>query len=397
MPTKILDIELKNLPSKIAGLKKYDRALILIRFNGRPIGKLSTSIRNGKLEGKELRDILMQASGLYLWERWLYDQLGIEETIYNKDLRHLATVAICTRDRTEDLKHCLDALIHLSNDGHEILVVDNCPSNNATHNLVENYRNIRYVREDRPGLSCARNRALIEAKHPIVAFTDDDAIPDPFWLSALLQNFNDTLVACTTGLTMPFELENEVQEWFERLSQFDKGFKRKVFEIANHDPLATGSIGAGVNMAFRRDILNRIGPFDEALGTGTPSKAGEDNEIFTRILNAGYRIVYEPTAICWHRHRHSWKALRNTIYGYGVGIYATWTRQLLFEKEIGVIKLAWAWFRYDQFPALWHALRNLKRNGLTELKLNLAELIGCIVGPWAYFLSRKRLKKGVKH
>jgi hypothetical protein len=67
-----------------------------------------------------------------------------------------------------------DALLRLPEDGQELLVVDNCPSTDATCNLVAAYEGIRYVREDRPGLNVARNRALREAVNEIVAFTDDD-------------------------------------------------------------------------------------------------------------------------------------------------------------------------------------------------------------------------------
>ena len=48
---------------------------------------------------------------------------------------------------------------------------------------------MRYVREDRPGLSCARNRGLREARAGIVAFTDDDVRVDPLWVAALVRGF----------------------------------------------------------------------------------------------------------------------------------------------------------------------------------------------------------------
>ncbi|HBY94681.1 MAG TPA: glycoside hydrolase family 2, partial [Chloroflexi bacterium] len=264
----------------------------------------------------------------------------------------------------------------------------NCPSSDATRRLVAGYERVRYVREERPGLNNARNRALHEARHEVVAFTDDDAAPDAGWLRALLRNFEDPLVLCVTGLTMPLELETEAQEWFERYSPFNRGFKRTIFDRTNCNPLAAGRVGAGANMALRRSLLEIIGPFDEALDAGTPTCSGGDTEIFSRILAAGYRIVYDPAALSWHHHRRTWQELLQTIYGYGVGVYALWTRRLLLEGNLGVLILAWGWFGHYQLPALIRSI--LRRPGSPPLDMLLAELQGCAMGPWAYFSSRRR-------
>jgi glycosyltransferase involved in cell wall biosynthesis len=392
MPTAVLDLDLQQLPPAITVPGSYGRALILIRLRGHPVGQAMLPVIGGRIGGAELRDALVDAAGRTLWERWLHDWLGWEEARATNAAPPTATVAVCTRDRPEDLRRCLEAIMRLPDDGQELLVVDNCPSTDATRHLVEDCGRVRYVREDRPGLNIARNRALREAKHEIVAFTDDDAMPDPNWLRALLRNFDDPLVLCVTGLTMPLELETKAQEWFERHSPFGRGFKRTVFESARHNPLAVGRVGAGVNMALRRSVLEHTGPFDEALDAGTPTRSGGDNEMFSRILAAGYRIVYDPAALSWHCHRRTWEELRRAFYGYGVGVYAAWTRSLLIEGELSAPKLAWGWLRHSQLPALARSL--LRRPGSVPLDLLLAELRGCAAGPWAYLSSRKRLRIG---
>ena len=164
-----------------------------------------------------------------------------------------ATIAVCTRDRPDDLRRCLEGLMAMPDDGQEVVVVDNAPATEATRELVAAYPRVRYVREDRPGLDCARNRALREAHHEVVAFTDDDSVPDPHWLRALLPNFADPLVLCVTGLTMPLELETEAQEWFEQMSTFNRGFKRRVFSL-----LDLSFSGAGLIAGSRlRERLER--------------------------------------------------------------------------------------------------------------------------------------------
>jgi len=390
MATAVLDLDLDSLPPEITGLDRYVKALILIRFKGKPIGKTEIPVTDGRISIEDNYFHLLDAVKYTWWTKWLHDYLDWDERNVTNLPPPTATVAVCTRNRTDDLKRCLDALMRLPDDGQEYLVIDNCPSNDDTQKLVETYGRVRYIRENRPGLNIARNRALLEARHEIVAFTDDDATPDPGWLRAILRNFFSPLVISVTGLTMPLELETEAQEAFENYSSFSKGFNRKIFSSSTHNPLATGQVGAGANMAFRRSVQQEVGLFDEALDAGTLTQSGGDHEYFARILMAGYHIIYEPEALCWHRHRRTWEETRKAINGYGVGVYAFWTRLLVVEREFGILKFPIGWFRHIQLPNLVKAI--LRRPGSQPLDLILAELRGCLVGPWAYMSARRRLK-----
>ncbi|MGB3267454.1 MAG: glycosyltransferase, partial [Microcoleus sp.] len=295
MATAILDLEISKLPPEIRVEERYSKALVLIRLHGKPIASAQLSVVGGRIEGDQLRETLMDAAGDNLWKNWLYDTLEWDERGPMEALP-IATVAVCTRDRPEDLRRCLEAFMLLPDDGQEYLVIDNCPATDATEELVKNYPKVRYVREDVPGSSAARNRALREAKHEFVAFTDDDAVPDPNWLRSLLGNFSDRRVMCVTGLIMPLELETEAQEWFERYSPHGRGFERRIFDGAQCNPLVVHLVGVSASMALRKSSIEFIGLFDEALGAGTPTVGGEDCELFARILRSGYCIVYEPRA-----------------------------------------------------------------------------------------------------
>jgi len=390
MATAILDLEISKLPPEIAVDERYSKALVLIRLHGNPIGQATLATVGGRIGGNELRETLMNAVGENLWKNWLFDALEWDERGPVQPVP-IATVAVCTRDRPEDLQRCLEAFMRLPDDGQEYLVIDNCPASDATMELVKNYPKVRYIREDVPGSSAARNRALREAKHEFVAFTDDDAAPDPNWLRSLLQNFSDPRVMCVTGLVMPLELETEAQEWFERYSPHGRGFYRLVFDGAKDNPLIVATVGVSASMALRKSLIDFIGLFDEDLGAGTPTVGGEDCELFARILRSGYRIVYEPRALSWHRHRRTWEELQKTLQGYGIGVYAFWTRMFLVNREFSVPLLAWGWFRYKQLPELVASLR--KQPNSIPSDLLLAQLRGCISGPMAYFASRKKLEE----
>ncbi len=388
MATAILDLEISQLPPEITVDEPYSKALVLIRLHGNPIGQATLSVVGGRIGGSQLRETLMNAVGENLWKNWLYDALEWDERGPVQPVP-IATAVVCTRDRPEDLQRCLEAFMRLPDDGQEYLVIDNCPASDVTQELVKNYPKVRYVREDVPGSSAARNRALREAKHEFVAFTDDDAAPDPNWLRSLLQNFSDPRVMCVTGLVMPLELETEAQEWFERYSPHGRGFGRVVFDGANRNPLIVAPVGVSASMALRKSAIDFIGVFDEDLGAGRPTVGGEDCELFARILRSGYRIVYEPRALSWHRHRRTWEELRKTLRGYGIGVYAFWTRMFVVDREFSVPLLAWGWFWYKQLPELVASVR--KQPDSIPSDLLLAQLRGCLSGPMAYFASRKQL------
>jgi GT2 family glycosyltransferase len=395
MPKVVKDIELTNLPDVIDNLQSYDGAFCLLRYYGKPVGKIILPAKDGKIVLKDHLEKI-KAAVKKDWKKAVLQHFlspGEEGESQHKTVP--VSIAVCTRNRTDDLKDCLDALMRLPHRGQEIIVIDNAPSTNDTKNLVAQYPSVRYILEERKGLDIARNRAIAEASNDIVAFTDDDALVDANWLDALARHFEDPIVMCVTGMTMPLELETEAQEAFENYNPFGKGFSKKKFSISKDDPLNVGSIGAGANMALRKTCMAETGWFDEALDAGTITQSGGDHEFFARILLAGYYIIYDPEALSWHRHRRTWKEATKAMHGYGVGVYAFWTRLLFKEKQYSILRLPGIWLLNHQLPNLYKWF--LKRNKDYPLSFILAELKGCLKGPFTYFKSRKQLNKSFKN
>lgn len=391
MPTAVAEVELKHRARGLSVPGGYRRALLLLRWSGRPVGQLEVPVHDGFVSGEALEDALRAWAGWDFWQAWLHDSLCWDEVEGTRTEAPRATVAVCTRDRPNELARCLFALMALPDQGQEYIVVDNRPSTDASARVVSSYPRVRYVRQEEGGLDAARNRALQEARHPVVAFTDDDAFVDPGWLRALTRNFADPLAQCVTGLTLPAELETEAQEVFERYAPFGRGYARRVFENIEMNPLAVGRVGAGANMALRRSLVEEVGGFDEALDAGTPTRSGGDHEMFARILGAGFRIVYDPAALSWHRHRRTERELLETARGYGTGVYAMWTRALLEGREWSVLKHAFVWLREGQIPELARSLARRRRR--VPLRVVLAELRGCLSGPVAYLSSRRAVRR----
>jgi GT2 family glycosyltransferase len=277
-----------------------------------------------------------------------------------------------------------------------VLVVENHATANAGREVVGEFgARVRWVREARPGLANAHNRALQEPTGAIVAFTDDDVVVDEDWIAQLVDGFAEgDDVGCVTGLIFPLELETPSQDLVERSVGFDKGYERQVFRSVDSGrgrlfPYAAGTFGSGANMAFRVDVLRAIGGFDPSLGTGTPALGGDDLAAFFDVIASGFALVYEPAAVIFHAHRREEDALARQAYGYGAGLTAYLTRVVL-ERPSRLLDIS------RRLPSgLRHGLsadsgKNAGRPADYPRALVRKERVGMLVGPARYLQSRRQ-------
>ena len=147
------------------------------------------------------------------------------------------SVVMCTRDRSEGAAATLRGLAALRYQPFEIVLVDNAPGSEMTKDAVlaefGDDPRVRYVREPRPGLSCARNRGVAEAAGEIIAFTDDDVNVDQWWLDGIVRGFRRSDdVACVTGLIPTAVLDNEMQLYFDRRETWGSFCEGRIFDLA---------------------------------------------------------------------------------------------------------------------------------------------------------------------
>jgi GT2 family glycosyltransferase len=243
------------------------------------------------------------------------------------------SVVICTRNRPHSLRNCLTALHRQHTRPAEIIVVDNGSVTNDTEKVCSEFNNIKYVREDRVGLDIARNTGARASQSSIVAYTDDDTLPDPNWVYRIHESFQKKDVVAITGLVLAGSLRTEAEVIFEKHWPFNRGFVHKLFDQSFfNDKLPSGppvwEIGAGANMAFKREIFEDVGYFDERLDVGAAGCSG-DSELWYRILANGFTIVYNPLAIVSHYHRDSLPGLKRQLYAYMRGF----TVAILIQHE----------------------------------------------------------------
>ena len=220
-----------------------------------------------------------------------------------RDGEMLATVIVCTHNRGRLLSEGLPELLaqQLPGGPYEVLVIDNASTDDTAErvgDLLERYPGrVRYVREDRVGLSSARNAGIRHANGPIIAFIDDDAVPEQGWLSSLVSAFVDPAVACAGGPVIPI-LQGDLPPWFSPklqtyISIFDKG--------SEPAPLTYNEYPRGVNIAFRREVFRSVGLFSSSFGRkGRSLMSYEEIELCYRIERAGWTILYVPGASVRH-------------------------------------------------------------------------------------------------
>ncbi len=370
----------------LLGSEGFARARLLVRHGDVPLGFVDVPVERGRVTSQALTLALAGA-----------DLRPATET-GPPQRADPVSVILSTRDRPESLRVALASLLVMDHDAFEVVVVDNASTTDATAGVVRALHDprVRLVVEPRPGLARARNRGVLAARHPVVAFTDDDVVVDRAWLRGLARGFAAApRVACVCGMVPSGELRTFAQVYFDERVSWARSCAPQVYDLGDPPsdqplfPFGVGRFGTGANFAMRRDVVPDLGGFDEALGVGSPTRGGEDIDMFVRVLLGGHRLAYEPSALVWHRHRSDPEALREQIAGYGVGLGA-WIGKLLVDRRTAPMVLR------RGARALAHA-RRMTRVDLSEAAagegarhLAALELGSALTGPYRYAQARAR-------
>lgn len=419
MPTKLLMVDLERpLPPQVENAANYDAVWAIVMRHGIPIGQVhidncQTPVLAGQLRSEIVRqigDLLLagqdaqssdfaeavgcvpqQVASRWAAEPELADLLP--ELAPKTGYHFFLSIIVCTRDRPQDLRMCLESLVQLNPGRHrlELIVVDNNPASGETKAVLADFPQVRYETEARPGVAYGRNWGLIAAQGDIVAYIDDDVKVPSNWPSRILAPFADDQVMCVSGLVLPLELENESQEMFEKYGALGRGYKPRIFDTnffwrSKKHIVHTWDLGGTANVAIRKSVLNESGMFDETLGPGLPTGVGEDIYMFYRILKAGHICYYEPAAYVWHKHRTSMAALRKQLYNYNKGQTSYQLRTLITDGDKRVIRqLLWDLPRWHG-RRIWEILRGRQDYSLA---LVAVELWGTLVGFYAFYQANK--------
>jgi glycosyltransferase involved in cell wall biosynthesis len=194
----------------------------------------------------------------------------------------------------ETIGDCLDSLLAQTypKELFELIVVDN-DSTDGTANVLRAYRGeIRVLHEHERGAAAARNVGIANARGEVVAFTDADCRADADWLRNIVEPLDDPSVGIVGGEILAAEPCNRVARFGIEIND-----NRKSIEVFSPPYVIT------MNCCARLAVLKRLHSFDARF------RRGQDVELSYRAVQAGYRLVFRPEAIIYHRHPHTLRGL----------------------------------------------------------------------------------------
>jgi GT2 family glycosyltransferase len=207
----------------------------------------------------------------------------------------------------------------------EVIVVDSSVTDN-TSKLAKIYP-IRYISIPERNRQRARNIGLSQSKGDVVAFIDDDVVVDENWSTNILIPYTHSNIGGVGGRVIPYGAS---ASYFIRTKKKEIG---KIYAdgliLGNFDAPLPNAIEVdhlpGCNMSFRKDLLIKAGGFDENfMGNGFR----DDTDVSLRIRRVGYKLVYQPKALIWHKfmgrvvdEKWAYWYLRNSIYFYFKNIF----------------------------------------------------------------------------
>lgn len=292
------------------------------------------------------------------------------------------TVIVCTYNRCHDLATALESIAASQmpeSTCWDILVVDN-NSTDATRDVIEGFcqrypGRFRYLFEPNAGKSHALNAGIANARGEVLAFTDDDVTVEPTWLCNLTRSLCDGDYIGAGGRILPAQpfkpprwLPTKLSDWGGIVcAYFNLGDEARNLDRAPY----------GANMSFRKGVFARYGGFRLDLGPNPSDIIGnEDTEFGRRLMAAGERLRYEPTAIVYHpvpSARITREYFLSWWFGYGraairelgdrpkvCGIPRDYLSLLRFAAKMPILTMRWIFSinsqkRFCNACWIWHA------------------------------------------
>ncbi|MGB7292463.1 MAG: glycosyltransferase [Thermodesulfobacteriota bacterium] len=225
------------------------------------------------------------------------------------------SAVVCTYNGNNSIGECLEGLARLEYPKYEVIIV-NDGSNQETAAVITQFANkygFKVITTENRGLSSARNSGLESAAGEIVAYIDDDACPDPHWLSYLALSFMSTRHVGIGGPNIAPESDGMKSACINH-APGNPTHVLKSDQEAEHIP--------GCNMAFRKDALLQAGGFDPKFRI-----AGDDVDICWRLNQMGWTLGFNPAAVVWHHRRKSFRSF--------------WKQQLNYGKAEALLEKKW--------------------------------------------------------
>lgn len=294
------------------------------------------------------------------------------------------SVVIPTYGRPDELGRCLAAIALQDYPRFDVIVVDNSSGDPETEEVAKRW-NARYVRELKRGLCRARNRGALVSSAEVIAYLDDDAVPETGWLAGLAHEFRDPLVMGVGGRTMPLRIETDSERLFAQVR--GSAYNRPATLVVDRETpywfeiCGFGGIGAGCNMAVRRAAFEVWPGFHERTDRGTRVYGGGEQHAFFSLVSRGFRVSYTPHAVVRHPFPPTMDMLRGRYLRDLTASTAYFT--MLLVEEPG--------HRRSTLKYLWEAVRGKERTWRGDVVARprvvsrVRSAVALVLGPVRYF------------
>jgi glycosyltransferase involved in cell wall biosynthesis len=273
------------------------------------------------------------------------------------------SVTVPTRGRPQHIQECISSILACRGPSFEVFVVDQS-DDHATEQAVSVFLadgRFRYRRTDTRGVCAARNVGIRESRGNILVCTDDDCRAEADWLEQLAATFaRNPQAAVACGQVF-------VSEEMSRTG-YAVSYAADAGELTI-DSMRRGVFPLTANLAFRRETVESVGMFDEALGSGGPLRSGGEPDFLLRVLRSGRHIVDAPNARVTHLGVRIGAAADALMQKYLFGTGAALAKHIRLGDVWGLDLLA----RYLRLFC-GQAARNLLRTGRPRGLANAASL-----------------------
>lgn len=296
--------------------------------------------------------------------------------------RPFVSVIIPVFNDGERLRLCLAALDQQTYDRSrwEAIVVDNGSDDlDLIKSVVESHDGVVLAQEPTPGSYAARNTGLTLAQGDIIAFTDADCMPAPDWLERGVGHLNAQadcgLVAGRVAVFPENPARPNLLETYDMVIGFPQEEHLKYFKG-----------GATANLFTRRQVIDRVGPFNQSL------KSFGDFEWGHRVFLAGYGQTYAADVEVQHPARQTWAVLRQKTERASGGAYDFYIKpkDTWIQRNREFLRLVIA----DLIPPINFALRVLKHPQPMTLKQRLGIPLVLLSLRYISALEKMRLRLG---
>jgi GT2 family glycosyltransferase len=214
----------------------------------------------------------------------------------------------------ELLEPCLESLGRQEFDDFETILVDNGSNDGSVSFVEKNFPQVRIIRfQENRGFSAAVNAGIVASRSPYVALLNNDTDVHPLWLETLLKALEANPQAGSAASKILFFSDpSSVNSAGDEFSFFGVAYQRRLTrgdaDLFNKSQYVFSACGAAA--LYRRDLFEKIGLFDESFFAYQ-----EDVDLGFRAQLAGYRCLFVPKAIVYHKyHRTSSRMPKMWIY-----------------------------------------------------------------------------------